>query len=579
MEEQVFAVENRPHEDPLHPPQKASTGELRQASLWPLAGLDELQAKVPRPGSLHPYISQSVPPPLPPRDRSQSFNREDRVPPGDSPKKHGNVSTYIDSGCIAQTSCSLSEFVEKFSKDFPIQVRINQGFYGKSLEGTLTTHDMYTAIRVSRTQVVCIETTKGGYSFDVPMGSAVQFSLLYNYNPSQKETSALNGYVFKTAADIIEATQLPKVVCTTVDYQSQDPSSSVEANEILVVHRVTMINEMRKLEVFSLHTKSTKLLEGGCAGSFSTKPSLIRMYLTDIRKHVKDSLPSHAVIHFAMEVPTEFQDQPSIIKMSGWREKSALIASPEEHTGESSLLFEIPLDGSLSEVEVIVVRDGRRNDIYDSIDLKKFDFTKLVPWKRNSEEADVISNMQQFFKVTLRQGYQNLEDCMNTPVNYEEPISQAADGDQGNSTAVYVNYADSEYIDASSSAATPVFDIRSDDNKTQSPELLAATVPAPESSSEVESLRKRIEWLEHRFDHQVSPPPHVGKLHSLERNVSMQHSSFFRTASVPMRMPNFQPTFQGERDLHMIILTSGRGKTVSHNYYTPSRMKLNYFPG
>lgn len=565
MEEEVFAVENRPHEVPSHPPPKSSTHELRQASLWPLAGLDELRAKVPIPGSPHPYVSQSVPPPLPPRDRSQSFNREDRVPPGDFPKKHGNVSTYmyIDSGCIAQTSCSLSEFVEKFSKDFPIQVRINQGFYGKSVEETLTTHDMYTAIRVSRTQVVRIETTKMGYSFDVPIGSAVQFSLLYNYNPCQKETNALNGYIFETTADIIEAKQLPKVVCATVDYQSQDSRSSVEANEILVVRRVTTINEMRKLEVFSLHTKSTKLLEGGCAGSFSTKPSLIRMYLTDIREHVKDPLPSHAVIHFAMEFPTEFQDQPRIIKMSGWREKRALIASPEEHTGESSLLFEIPLDGTLSDVEVIVVRDGR-HVIYDSIDLKKFDFTKLVPWKRNSEEADVISNMQQFFNVTLRQGYQTLEDSMNIPVEYEEPISQGDDGDQGDSTAVYVNYADSEYIDASSSPTTPVFDIHSDDNKMQSSELPATTVPAPESSSEVELLRKRVEWLEHRFGHQVSSPPHAGKSHSLERNVSMQHSSLFRTASVPMRMPNFQPTFQGERDLHMITLTSVWGKTVPH---------------
>ena len=139
--------------------------------------------------------------------------------------------------------------------------------------------------------------TDNGIVHHIPLDCQQKVGLIYN--PTSDDSKALEGQIFHSIADITSNQALPKVVCATQDYKTSDGKCLVEANEILIVKQRnrTLFKGKKGLKVFSMLSKTEKLLPEDCAGCFSTNPSLVRLSLADIVEYVPKLLPVRAVLY------------------------------------------------------------------------------------------------------------------------------------------------------------------------------------------------------------------------------------------------------------------------------------------
>jgi len=403
---------------------------------------------VTRPG-LPPFGIQ-LPPDLPPRpSKSQSSvdargNRPPELPPRQrkevelvvnnaSPmsKTHTeHIMPLSDLGKVQSDpqmeSLTLSEFGDKYSKLLPRRVRVTKGFYGGTFEGTLSAQEVMDVLFV-KNEKVFIAQTKSGSVYSIPMGSAIQLSLLYN--PHKRDKEAMDGFTFKTVANLVAVSpQPPPVVCATRTYQCGNEKSSVVENEVLVVEKVFTSKGKKLLQVFSLHTNTEKMLESECSGHFSTKPSLICMYLTAVLQHVKEASQFQALLHFPGTLARTIKDAHLFkpVTLLGVKKEKSLVAMCVEGQGISThdrSFTEIPLDSSLSDVEIIV--DNSHPLCNSSLpDPTKFDPTTLQPWI--AVEIKETSNIQKMLSKFRRKGYEMEGIEIDVPQSYYKMLQDAA---------------------------------------------------------------------------------------------------------------------------------------------------------
>jgi len=323
-----------------------------------------------------------------------------------------------DSLSGAEKGISLRDFVQKYSKSFPIRIRVLQGYCSEDSEFNISTDDVYNIHFIKHTKVVTIR-DEDGVTYSLPMGSAMKFGLIYN--PSNNLDEALSGYNFEKVSDVTATPIFPKVIRATKGVQSSDDKWALEEGEILVTRHIhkPVFKGRKGLKVFSLLTKSDKVLPEDCAGHFSTKPSLVQLHLPEIIEHISNPFPSLAVMYSTSGSTLQLHNpgtQSRVITMCDSSSETSLVASPavqegQEGENDSQTLFDIPLNDDISdmEVEVIQTQDEEESEhLYDDTlnIFEKFDPTKLQPLKAVSSSPP--SKTQSFLLHSVRSGYEKV---------------------------------------------------------------------------------------------------------------------------------------------------------------------------
>ena len=349
--------------------------------------------------------------------------REKKQPPAVTVEVSKSLPSTTEA-CLPE-SLSIGELANKYSKKFPLRIKVLQGYSEETSELTISTDDVYDIHFIKHTKVVKIK-DEDSYTYSLPLGSAMKFGFVYN--PNNDFDEALSGLTFERVADITAMSTLPKVVCATKAYQTSDDKVVVEENEIFVVRHVhrSVFKGKKGLKVFSTLSKTEKVLPDDCTGHFSTKPSLVHMHLPEIIEYIQIPFPSQAVMYHGGDTAGSGKTKPAtqsrVVTMYDSSTETSLVASlvaagagdEEEENGDQQL-FDIPVDENSSEIEVKILKYSSAADedeeepehIYDDTinALQNFDPTKLQLLK--SVDYGSKANLQSLLLTNVREGYEH----------------------------------------------------------------------------------------------------------------------------------------------------------------------------
>ena len=308
---------------------------------------------------------------------------------------------------------TLSQFVQKYSKFFPLRVKVVKGFYTDRLE--VAAEEVYNIHFLKRAKVVTI-TDSYGYKYAIPMSSAIQFGLIYN--PADENAK------FTSVADLIAAPTLPNIVLAEKTFCGHDQKSSVDANEVLILQGMykPMYTGNTVLKAYSLTRMKEKTLMQDCIGQFTTDPYSTRLHLPEIMKFINNPLKLKARMFWDWE-SDNFPSHLISDLVTIWDQttESSLIATqchPGENTDEviTSVLDEselkevadIPLD---LDIEVVVVSQPESETDKLYMDTRKiyqtFDPSKVKTYKvpQDTPTGEMCVAQSQLY-TAVREGYE-----------------------------------------------------------------------------------------------------------------------------------------------------------------------------
>ena len=229
-------------------------------------------------------------------------------------------------------SYTVSDIINTYSYALPVRVRILQGYCSDTTEVNISTDDIYNIHSAQHVKKIMVK-DEDGMTHCISIDAPVKIGLIYN--PDNDLDKSLNGYVFKTVSEITTLPNLPKLICAQQTVSTGDDKNSVTEGEIFVVKSIhrSMFKGKKGLKVYSLATKSSKVLLEDCQGSFSTSPSLVRMGLTELLEGVGEVFPSRAVIY-----PTSNESKTSDFPGKFLLEECLALKQRAEHA--KSLFFE-----------------------------------------------------------------------------------------------------------------------------------------------------------------------------------------------------------------------------------------------
>lgn len=293
-----------------------------------------------------PLVGDSVAAPSLLRPKQRPLVQQTR-PASDSEEGIANQLQEI----IHEKRClRLTEFVGKYSHSLPLRVTVEEGFYTDVEEGAVSTGDVFNIHFLKQTKVVYIMCRNDPRQlFVVPINSAVKFGILYN--PHDSLSHALAGFKFATVSEIIATKSLPRVVQATKAYNSRNPNSSVEENEVLVIQGVSRpkVVGLPHLKVYSITRSEHKKLQSQCAGHFTTKPFDVRLPLHEILQNIPDPFPLQA----QMFIDTDFEALPhllqtEVVKLTHSSIETAFVATTDLHESEEVLDLPVSLEIEIS---------------------------------------------------------------------------------------------------------------------------------------------------------------------------------------------------------------------------------------
>ena len=379
---------------------------------------------LPRPYSIDVPCSEPLPPPIPRRASGQltprllrRFTESDSVfntPKTSLSSLHGHCSTPQQQLNLSN-GLTLQQLVKTYSDQFPLRIKVLQGYEGQTPQLCISNADMYNIHFLKHRKVVGIKDIKG-HIYSVPLNSSLQFSLVY---PSENGEPA----TFEKVSDILALDTLPKVVCATRAFGGSDKKTSVKQNEILVIKRVhkQKFKNKKGLEVLSLTTSEEKCLSADCRGDFSTDPTLVRMHLLEIVGYIPDPFPSQAVLFLSDDFMSCKQYLSSsllagTVTMIESKTETSLIASTvigqaahspiEPNEFIDTPLLDIPLDKCLADVEVAVIQSGDTKSLYEDTRqlFQTLDIRKLKSFKDTGSAQ--TNDTQSFIYTAFKEGYE-----------------------------------------------------------------------------------------------------------------------------------------------------------------------------
>ena len=322
---------------------------------------------------------------------------------------------------------SLVQFARTFSKKFPVHVKVSQGFYGTSTLETISGQQELVILCEQRREVLRIR-SKSGKTYSIPYGSSIPISLLYDRD--ENETKAKTGVTFKSLANLRQD-QLPKVIACNFS----DGKLPVFNNEIFVIKMLDVQN--RKLYIHSIPSKdesasaSEKELNLNCKtrSTFSTKPSLTALYLSDIIKYVHSPCErnSTALLDLSKLSSSDYDEVMHIdpklaepVVLIEWKTDASLVAVTVEKDDsfENSQFFEIPLEEKFGiEFTVLDTQNTTSTLLQAQSYLSFFSQKKVKLWVTDTFEPSQA--IQQIFNSSLRSEYEM--DSIDVPQpTYEE---------------------------------------------------------------------------------------------------------------------------------------------------------------
>lgn len=214
-----------------------------------------------------------------------------------------SVHSFVSNGQVEKTD-TIRSLIEKYPRYVPLRIRVLQGYCSDTADINISTGDLYDIQQIKTTKVVTIR-DQDGMSCRVPIESSMKFGLVFNLSSNYDE--GLCGYTFKTVSDLTSLSILPKIVCTMRAYEGNDARGSVQENEILMIQQAlkSMFRGKRGIKVYSLLTRTEKVLPEECDVGFSTNPSLVRLHPSDIIEHIANPFPAHAVMYPSAENTVE----------------------------------------------------------------------------------------------------------------------------------------------------------------------------------------------------------------------------------------------------------------------------------
>ena len=309
---------------------------------------------------------------------------------------------------------SLIQFAKRSSDMFPVHVKVSQGFYGNSTRETISGQQELVILCEKRHEVLRIR-SKSGKSYSIPYGSSMPISLLYDRD--ENEMKAKTELTFKSLASL-PLEHMPKVIaCST-----SDGKLPVSNDEILVIKMFDVQNQ--KLYVYSLPSKdesdsrSEKVLNLNCKtkSTFSTKPNLTALYLSDIIKYVHSPCEksSTALLDLSKLSSSDYSEvmhtDPKLsepVVLVERKTEASLVAVTAEKSGsfENRQFFEIPLEEKFG-VEFTIL--DTQNAMYSSLQPPSypslFNPKKLKLWVTDTFEPSQA--VQQIFNSSLRSGHE-----------------------------------------------------------------------------------------------------------------------------------------------------------------------------
>ena len=305
---------------------------------------------------------------------------------------------------------SLTEFVEQFSDRLPLSIQVQTGYLGDSSRVTLSAFDRLNVHFVKHTTVV--NASVSSVHFSIPTNSALEFSLLYN--PNNNVDEALEGFTFKTVADLIKSKNLPRFVCCTKAWKNE--KCTINNRELLIIRgkcapqRTTGTQEA--IVVHSITSSTQKILPLDCEGQFTTKPNCLHLYLPEYIAHVSNLFPCEVCIYTQKaDIKRHTQAMPqhfiaSVITLMKTSTETTLLASPVLPDPEFiDTTMEIPID--IPEVKISVIES---KDIQQTLNksacsvLQRYN-PKHVQFMKDANTEENYSIQSQLYSC-IREGYE-----------------------------------------------------------------------------------------------------------------------------------------------------------------------------
>ena len=123
----------------------------------------------------------------------------------------------------------------------------------------ISTGDVYNLHFIKNETVMSIQ-DESRNPFSIPLNSSLQFGLLYD--PDGDTMKAIRGYSYRTIGDLATCNVAPRVIRARQTFNSAEPTSSVEAEEILIVKKFGCLATNQKLfvQAFSVCTRKYVLM-------------------------------------------------------------------------------------------------------------------------------------------------------------------------------------------------------------------------------------------------------------------------------------------------------------------------------
>ena len=295
----------------------------------------------------------------------------------------------------------LKDVLRKFNNHFPLRVKFVEGYCSEDSEHNLSANEMYDIHFIKKTKVINFK-DKDGFIHQIPLTSAAMFGLVYN--PLGDYDQALDGYTFEKCSDIMAADPMPTILCATNQVKSMDEQHGIAQNEILLVRGVQKpkIRGKRLLKVFSVLSNAGKLLPEQCQGEFTTKPSLVRLHLSQIVSNISNPFPAQAVLYTdKLEASMKLGfPQTGVITLCECIIETSLVSSPigGDHSHDPSnddyVTLHLNEDMMNLEIEVISWKESAQSQV-DQTPESVLDYDDVIvvhkkPVPSESEEYDDI---------------------------------------------------------------------------------------------------------------------------------------------------------------------------------------------
>ena len=377
---------------------------------------------------------EPLPPPLPPKPSSRTI-RSYSLP--SEPTEQSQVDSS-DLYNVLDEELTLAQLVETHKDSFPLRVRVCKGFYGVSDKTSVSEGDEYSIHFVKNTDVVkIVDSTDTPY--EIAFNSAIKFGMFYN--PEGDEKLAREGYIFPKVSDILSLSVLPKVIRSTVAHRGSSAESTVEENELFIIHEVKSKLGRKSLKVYSLSATRFKHLSENCEGNFSTKPYDTRLFLPEICEQVPNPFPLDVMLFVSTDVA---QDLPiylssTLVTLKGKGRNMSLIAScSSDDPGSPPILMDIPLDLDI-EVQIMEPKQDDKEHLYEETTslFEQFNPGNVIPYF--TKATSTTFETQAAFMSTIREGSERAGISLEAPScikkqqkqQQQEEVAVTANGSSG----------------------------------------------------------------------------------------------------------------------------------------------------